>query len=199
MTNLTLDVALKGRNPMSMVLPAQDVISTNLVVSPTNPSLPTLTSVERINSRISDFGIVLDDRAQLDRLAKIVNVHYLSTPRANWVDTTLRLSGELVAGEPDQQALRAVRAVRAPTLHAAETLLHTESSGNPLARRPAETELVDSITSAVQAENPVWKSNGAKIALYIGKTLLDMIITQIIGVPLVDILRHAVAGIGPVA
>jgi hypothetical protein len=199
MTNLTLDVALTGRNPMSMVLPAQDVISANLVVSKTNPSLPTLTSVERINGRISDFGIVLGDQAQLDQLARIVNVHYLSTPQADWVDTTLRLSGELVAGELDQQALRAVRAVRAPTLQAADTLMRTGSSGDPLARRPAETELVDSITRVVHAEKPVWKSGGAKIALYIGKTLLDMIITQIVGVPLVDILRHAVAGIGPVA
>ncbi|MFI9387269.1 hypothetical protein [Kutzneria sp. NPDC052558] len=199
MTTLTLDVALAGRGPMSMALPARDVISTNLVVSETDASLPTLTSVERINGRISDFGIVLSDRGQLDQLARVVNVHYLSTPPANWVDTTVALSGRLVDNEPDWQALQAVRAVRAPTLHAADSLLRAASSGDRLARRPVETKLVDSITSAVRAEKPLWQRNGAKIALYIGKTLLDLIITQLIGVPLVDILRHAVAGIGPVA
>lgn len=199
MTNLTLDVALAGRDPVSMTLPAQDVISMNLVISETNPNLPTLTSVERINGRISDFGIVLADLTQLDQLARVVNVHYLSTLPANWVDTTVRLSGQLVTDELDRQALRAVRAVRTPTLQTADAMLRAESTGDWSARRPMEVKLVDTITGLVRAEKPVWQSNAAKIARYIGKTLLDLIITQMIGVPLMDILRHAVAGIGPVA
>lgn len=196
MSNLTVDVELAGRDPISIVMPANEVVSTTLVVSGTNPSLPTLASVERINGRLSDLGIVLGNPGQVDQLASVVNAHYLAVPPANWVDMNVRVSGQLLTGNDDRTALRAVRTVRAPTLHAAQRVLGVGSTGNPLDRRAVETRLVDSLSQSIRQDRKIWQTRAAKVALYLGKTALDVIITGLVGVPLVDIARHAIVGLG---
>jgi hypothetical protein len=69
-----LSVAITNHEPVSMVIPAEGVISTTLTVSESNTSLPTLTSVERIVGRISTLGIAvaeLGDALTADELARI--------------------------------------------------------------------------------------------------------------------------------
>ncbi|PRY40497.1 hypothetical protein [Umezawaea tangerina] len=142
MSTQTLTVQLAGRWPISLVLPADEVVVTTLVVSQTDPQLPTITSVEHINGRLGEFGVVLKDATALDQLAQAVNVQYLSTLQAN-----------------------------------------------------VETQLVDSLRDAVGRERSIWEDWPGKVARLVGKTALDVSITQLVGIPLTTIVRHALAGI----
>jgi hypothetical protein len=195
MSNLKVNVTIPNHEPVSIIIPAESVISTSLVVSESNVSLPTLTSVERIVSRVGSLGISVADPASLEKLAAIVNAHYLTVSPADWVETAVPIRGELPGTPPDTKSFRAVQTIRPPILKAADTILRTNPEVGGRDRRAEEVSFLESLNSAIRCERSVWESWPARVAVYITKTTLDAIVRQLIGVPLRDVASHALAGL----
>ncbi|MFI9813711.1 hypothetical protein [Saccharothrix variisporea] len=195
MSSIKVDLAVRGRPPMSIVLPAQEVISTTLVVSNTDPSLPTLLSVERIVAKVGNLGIAVADERVLTALAAMVNEHYLAVRPNLWHDTEIRVEGEVPPKGADAESFRAVGALRAPVLHSAETIMR---SGHPVGspqRRAEETRLVDTVNATIVQQRSIWDRWPGQVAKYVAGTLLSPIITALIGVPLLDLANYALAGV----
>jgi hypothetical protein len=193
MSQITVQVAIKNHEPVFMVIPAESVISTALVVSENNASLPTLTSVERIVGRVSTLGISLAEPTA--KLAKLVNAHYLLVDPTNWVDTKVCVQGELPGSSPDTESFRAVQAIRPPILEAADTILRTNPQSGGPHRREQEAQFLDSLTTVIRRERSVWESWPARVARYVATTALAPLVTALIGVPLLDVAGHALAGL----
>lgn len=160
--------------------------------------MPTLTSVERIVDKLASLGIVLTESSELDRIAKLVNTHFLTVAPANWVDTSLRLNGEVVGSRPERSALDAIKAVRLPALGAASAVLMAQARGDGALQRIEETRLVDRIGRSAIEFQPVWESWPGMIASFLGRTVLEPLVTGLVGVPIIDIVRFALAGIGKI-
>lgn len=195
MSNLKVNVAIPDHEPVSIVIPAESVISTSLVVYESNTRLPTLTSVERIVSRVGSLGIAVADPSLLEKLAAVVNAHFLTVSPADWVDTEVQIRGELPSKPPDAESFRAVQIIRPPILEAADTILRTNPEVGGGDRRAQESHFLESLNSAIRNERSVWESWPAHVAAYIAKTALSAIVTQLIGVPLLDVASHALAGL----
>lgn len=196
MSHITVHVAIANHEPISMVIPAEGVISTTVTVSESNTSLPTLTSVERIVGRISTLGIAVAEPKLLEKLAAIVNAHFLTVAPANWVDTDVHIKGELLNAPSDTASFRAVQSIRPPVLNAADTILRTNPEIGGQHRREQEARFLDSLTTVIRSERSAWESWPGRVARFVGSTALAPIVTALIGVPLIDVANHALAGLG---
>lgn len=194
MSHITVHLAIRDHEPVTIAIPAESVISTTLVTGG-NASLPTLTSVERIVGRIGTLGISVAEPPLLDKLASMVNAHFLTVDPAHWVDTEVRIAGEIPGSPPDAQSFQAVRGIRGPILHGADTILRTNPEVGSPERRGKEQEFLDSLTTVIRKERDVWESWPGRIARFVGATALGPIVTALIGVPLLDIANHALGGL----
>ena len=195
MSHITVRVALRNHEPVSVAIPATRVISTTLVVSGSNASLPTLTSVERIVGRIATLGISVAEPVLLDKLASVVNTHFLTVEPTNWVDTEVGIRGELPGSPPDTNSFRAVQSIRSPILHGADNILRTNPDAGSPERRGKEAEFLGALTTVIKRERSVWEKWPGRVARFIASTALSPIVTALIGVPLLDIANHALGGL----
>jgi hypothetical protein len=195
MSSIMVDLAVRGRAPMSIVLPAEEVVSTTLVVSNTDPSLPTLLSVERIVARIGTLGVAVADERFLTALAAVVNEHYLAVRPNLWHDTEIRVEGEAPSKGADADSFHAVGALRVPVLRSADTIMRSGSPVGSPQRRSEETRLLDTVNATIREQRSIWERWPGQVAKYVAGTLLSPIITALIGVPLLDVATYALAGI----
>lgn len=194
MANLLVSAVIGRDRSVDLVIPTQEVLSTSLHISDRLRQVPTLISVENVNSRLASLGLVLRDERQLDVIARTINKRFLAVPIAEWRDVSLKVATEQLL--PDYQPLLgAVNAVREPTLAGARRILDAELQGDIVRRRQDEDVLVGDVTSAVRASRSVWQS-GLKTALSIvGRTVLSTLTTSLIGVPLADVIHQALGGV----
>jgi hypothetical protein len=181
--------------PLTLSVPAADVISTALIVSAAESEVPTLASVERIVGRLSSMALVLDAESELSRIASMVNSQFLPVRPSEWNDAHLSLDVNLTRGD-DVRTLSAIAALRNPTLLASDEIMMAEQRHDVIARREQETALVDTICGAVRADREIWERRAMAAGLFVGKTVLSVLITQLVGIPLADIVRTAVKGFG---
>jgi hypothetical protein len=196
MSHITVRLAVKGHQAVAVAIPAEQVISTTLVTG-SNASLPTLTSVERIIGRVGTLGISLTEPDPTRRLAALVNSHYLTVEPSNWVDTEIRLAGELPDQQLDVASFRTVQGIRPIVLQGADAILRTGTEVGSPERREKETEFYEALTTVIRGERDVWESWPGRVARFVASTALGPIVTALIGVPLLDLASHALGGLSP--
>jgi len=170
----------KGLQPaLTIPVPAQDVVVTTLVVTSDLKELPTLSSVEQIIGRISSLGLVLADSRECDRIAHLINKEFLPISHEDWKDKDLPLHVERADGPGAPEALRAIRALRVPVLAATHNALTAGGAYGPVEQL---------------RRKPVWLQYGTLATAFIGRTVLDQLVQQIIGVPISDLIRSTLKG-----
>lgn len=174
---------------LTVPVPAIDVVTTTLVITNDVKELPTLSSVEHIIGRLSVLGLVLADQSEGDRIARLINKKFLPLPQEMWRDQDLRLHVQRADSEGAPEALQAVGALRAPVLEASDTVLKAGGAYGPAERRANEIRLVDEMSAAIIGRKPVWQKYGRVAASFVGKTVLDQLVKQLIGVPVSDLIR----------
>ena len=184
---------------LTIPVPALDVITTTLVVANEARELPTLSSVERVIGRLSGLGLVLLDPAEGNRIAQVINKKFLPVTQENWKDQELPLHVERADARGAPEALRAVGALRTPVLQAAGTALAAGGAYGPVERRSNEIRLVDTMSAAVIHRKPVWLHYGLIAMRFIAKTVLDELVRQLIGIPIIDLVRSTLKGAGRLA
>jgi len=185
----------KGLQPaLTIPVPAQDVVVTTLVVTSDLKELPTLSSVEQIIGRISSLGLVLADSRECDRIAHLINKEFLPISHEDWKDKDLPLHVERADGPGAPEALRAIRALRVPVLAATHNALTAGGAYGPVEQRANEIRLVDDMSTALLRRKPVWLQYGTLATAFIGRTVLDQLVQQIIGVPISDLIRSTLKG-----
>ena len=100
-----------------------------------------------------------------------------------------------VSRPPDRAAVRAIGAiqdVRAPVIVSATRI--SAARRDTLDRHEAESELTDRITTAVNTNPVMWSRLFPLVSKYLGRTVLDALVGQLIGVPLADVVRATVTG-----
>jgi len=181
---------------LSVPVPSREVISTSLVVSADATRLPTLLSVERIVGRLAGLGLVLSDTRERGKIAYLVNRSFLAVPPENWMEQELPLHVSRADGQGGPESLRAVDALRKPVLFAADAAIGAGGSYGSVDRRASEIRLVDDLTQAVETRKPVWSQFGKTAVSFLGATVLTQLVEDLIGVPLVDIIRSTLGGAG---
>jgi hypothetical protein len=181
---------------LTIPLAASDVIETTLTVTSDAASLPTLTSVERVIGRLATVGLVLSDADEANRIAHLINKKFLPVEQDKWKDQELRLHTMRADGDGGPDSLRAVADLRIPVVAAAESALSAGGAYGPAERRINENRLVDSVTQAAVKHKSTWLKYGALAALYLGKTAMNSMGNQLIGVPVSDMVRSAVKNTG---
>lgn len=175
-------------------IPATEVVSTTLHVGGPPSELPTLLTVERVIGRLSDLGLVLRDQAQAREIASLVNKSFLPVPADEWADVPLRLE-VLSPGTPAEvEALQAVSALRPPTLYAADTALAAGPDYAFGQRRTNENRLVHGLEEAVESKRGTWERHHRAALRFLGKTVMTVVVEQLLGIPMVDIIRTTVTG-----
>jgi hypothetical protein len=182
------------QSALTVPVPALEVVTTTLVVASEVKELPTLSSVEKIIGRLSNLGLVLASTAESEHIAHLINKKFLPVPADKWKDQDLRLDVERADGQGAPEALRAVAALRTPVLAAANTALVAGGSYGSVERRANEIRLVDEMSAALTHRKPVWLKYGSVAAIFIGKTVLDQLTRQLIGIPISDIVRSTLKG-----
>jgi hypothetical protein len=178
----------------SLAIPvaASDVIETTLTITSDATSLPTLTSVERVIGRLANVGLVLADAKEANQIARLVNKKFLPIEQEKWKDQELRLRAMRADGDGAPESLRAVADLRMPVVDAAESVLTAGGAYGTAERRLNENRLVDSVTQSAVKHKSTWLKYGAIATGYLGKTVMDSIVDQLIGIPMSDMIRSAV-------
>ena len=179
---------------LTIPIPALEVVTTTLVVTSDVKELPTLSSVEHIIGRLSNLGLVLAGPSEGDRIAQVINKKFLPVPQDKWKDQDLPLHVERADAKGAPEALRAVGALRVPVLAAANTALTAGGAYGSVERRANEIRLVDEMSTAITHRKPVWLQYGTIAAAFVGKTVLDQLVQQLIGIPISDIIRSTLKG-----
>jgi hypothetical protein len=179
---------------LTVPVPASEVVITTLVVANDVKELPTLSSVEHIIGRLANLGLILASSGEGDRIAQMINKKFLPVPQEKWKDQDLQVHVERADSKGGPEALRAVAALRKPVLTAANTALAAGGAYGPVERRANEIRLVDEMSNALTHRKPVWLQYGTVAAIFIGKTVLDQIVKQLIGIPISDIVRSTLKG-----
>jgi hypothetical protein len=182
----------------SLAIPvaASDVVETTLTITSDAASLPTLTSVERVIGRLASVGLVLADPEEANRIAHLVNKKFLPVEQEKWKDQDLRLQAMRADGDGAPESLRAVSDIRVPVVGAAESVLAAGGAYGPGERRLNENRLVDGVTEAAVKHESTWLKYGAIAAGYLGKSVMNSIVDQMIGIPVSDMIRSAVKNTG---
>jgi hypothetical protein len=175
-------------------VPSIDVITTTLVVSAGADRLPTLSSVEKIVGKLASVGLVLEKPEETDKIAHLVNKYFLPVEPAKWSDQRIKLDVVRADGEGEPEALRAVSALRGPTLNAADFVLQAAGSYGPTERRANEIQLVDNLSAAVVHRKPVWATYGKQAMSFVLKTALPTLVEQLVGIPISDLIRSTFKG-----
>ena len=181
---------------LTIPIPALEVVATTLVIAKDVKELPTLSSVEHIIGRLANVGLVLADSDESDRIARMINKKFLPIQQEKWKDQDLSLRVERADGQGGPEALRAVGALRVPVLAATNTALAAGGAYGPVERRANEIRLVDEMSYAVTRRKPVWVQYGTIAAAFVGKTVLDHLVQQLIGIPISDFIRSTLKGAG---
>ena len=124
-----------------------------------------------------------------------MNSHYLTVEPSNWVDTEIRLAGELPDQKPDMASFRAVQSIRPTVLQGADAILRTRTEVGSPERRGKETEFFDALTTVIRGERDVWETWPGRVARFVASTALGPIVTALIGVPLLDLANHVLGGL----
>lgn len=175
-------------------IPAEQVVVTTLVVASGTDKLPTLSSVERVIARLASVGLALEDPRETDRIAELINRKFLPVEQAKWRDQTLTLKAVRADGQGGPESLRAVAALRNPTLNAADFALTSGGAYGPVERRANEIRLVNELSQAVIHRKPVWMQYGKTAMWYLARTALPIIVEQLIGLPVSDLIRSTLKG-----
>ncbi len=196
MVNIIIDARLSHLRRNSIIIPAQDVISTNLVVTPRLKSIPTLVSVEHILGRLGGVGLIPAHHQDAIKLAELVNSQFLAVSESAWREARVMLDVQRCDDEQSSEALRAVNALRDPTLASADAIVQAEARGMPGEVRRNEDQFVRSVGAAAVREKSTWARFGKTILTIAGTTVLGTLSTQLVGVPIISIAHKALAGFG---
>jgi hypothetical protein len=195
MTNLYVTAKLPRRDEVRLVLPAELTVATTLRLSPRARDIPTLLSVERIIGKLAEVGIVLADSKSINSIAGAINKQFLVVPREAWKDCELKIGAETVPGDENQEGLKAVEALRRPSLAAAEAVMVADSQNSEIAVREQENLLATSLTAAVMRHRPVWQKYAPLVFSLVAKTALGAMTHQLLAVPLTDVIQQALGGV----
>lgn len=196
MVNIIIDARLSHLRHNSIIIPAQDVISTNLVVTPRLKSVPTLVSVEHIIGRLGGVGLIPARHQDTIKLAELVNSQFLAVSESAWREARVVLDVQRCDDEQSSEALRAVNALRPPTLASANAIVQAEARGMPGDVRRDEDQFVRSVGAAAVREKSTWDRFGKTILTIVATTALDALSSQLVGVPIISIAQKALAGFG---
>lgn len=180
-----------GPDLPTLVIQAPSVIVTSL--SPGDGTTPTLISVERIVGELAGYDRILNDPAETERIAALVNKHFLQRPQAQWGDCHLSLN-TLPKTLEMAPAFTAVQAVRDATLESANAILHERHYGDAASIHRSEDELVTQVGQAAQANRQAFTARTTWVPKLIARTALSALVAGLVGIPLDVILRSALGG-----
>jgi hypothetical protein len=183
---------LDGR-AVDLLLPADDVIAQSLHVNKGNELLPTLVSVEAVIGVLANNGLVLADMNEITQISKALNKRFLAKAPADWKDTSIDLRVD--RARPEQRdGLSLVQGLRTPTVQAANAVLDLGPDVPLERRRTMDEEYVREVTEQVQTKNAQWSRYFDSALSLIARTALQHLTVQLVGVPIVDIVRPIVRG-----
>jgi hypothetical protein len=139
---------------------------------------------------------VLADPREADRIAHLVNKYFLPRDPQEWSSRKLDLNVMRADGVGEPEALRAVAALRTPTLNAADLVLRAGGAYGPVERRANEIRLVDELSQAVTQRKPIWMQYGKQAMSFVIRTALPVLVDQLVGVPVSDLIRSTLKGAG---
>lgn len=182
----------------SLAIPvaASDVIETTLTISSDVTSLPTLASVERVIGCLANVGLVLADAEEANQIARMVNKKFLPVEQDKWRDQELRLRAMRADSDGAPESLRAVADLRLPVVGAAESALTAGGAYGAAERRLNENRLVDNVTESAVKHKSTWLKYGTIATEFLGRTVMDRIVDQLIGIPISAMIRSAVRNTG---
>lgn len=186
-----IEISVSPDQP-SMLLAAPSVIVT--AFSPGEGSVPTLMSVENVVGELAKFGLVLQEGREVEKIAHLVNKHFLQRPQVEWKNCFLSLETIATTGEM-VPALGVVQGIRSATLESATEILHQRRYGDPISAHRAEDALVTSLETVTRKEKSLFESRGSWVPRLIARTALSSLVSGLVGIPLEAVIHAAIGGL----
>lgn len=189
----TLQLRLRNASSVTILdLPTSAVIVTDLFVSSSRATMPTLVSVERIVEQIQFAGFELAHEEEVQKIAELINPLYLVQPKENWRDGFLELVvGQIVAKQRPQ--IREVQSVRTSVLASVTEITECERRNDLPKIRASQDNAVESVTNSIR-RNPHWWERD--IPKFLAKTAVPVLFNSILGIPLSVVIKFGLAQLG---
>ncbi|MBK8129454.1 MAG: hypothetical protein IPK53_11330 [bacterium] len=173
---------------------AESVIETTLQVSPERASLPTLISIENIIGQINEKGYELASSDEINKIAGLINNYYLPNPVESWNDQHISVDANPILFE-DIQHFSEIQKIRGSMIAAAHNVARFEVQQDYTSSKQVQDKAVISLARSVQASRSWWDRNKSKVLLFVGRTVLGVLIDSLIGIPLGRIVNSVLDGL----
>ncbi len=194
MSNLRITL-LNSNNTLSIInFLAESVIETTLQVSPERASLPTLISIENIIGQINEKGYELASSDEINKIAGLINNYYLPNPVESWNDQHISVDANPILFE-DIQHFSEIQKIRGSMIAAAHNVARFEVQQDYTSSKQVQDKAVISLARSVQASSSWWDRNKSKVLLFVGRTVLGVLIDSLIGIPLGRIVNSVLDGL----
>lgn len=194
MSNLRITL-LNSNNTLSIInFLAESVIETTLQVSPERASLPTLISIENIIGQINEKGYELASSDEINKIAGLINNYYLPNPVESWNDQHISVDANPILFE-DIQHFSEIQKIRGLMIAAAHNVARFEVQQDYTSSKQVQDKAVISLARSVQASRSWWDRNKSKVLLFVGRTVLGVLIDSLIGIPLGRIVNSVLDGL----
>ncbi len=194
MSNLRITL-LNSNNTLSIInFLAESVIETTLQVSPERASLPTLISIENIIGQINEKGYELASSDEINKIAGLINNYYLPNPVESWNDQHISVDANPILFE-DIQHFSEIQKIRGSMIAAAHNVARFEVQQDYTSSKQVQDKAVISLARSVQASRSWWDRNKSKVLLFVGRTVLGVLIDSLIGIPLGRIVNSVLDGL----
>lgn len=187
----SIEISVASDQP-SILLSAPSVIVT--AFSPGEGSVPTLMSVENMVGELAKLGLVLQEGRELEKIAHLVNKHFLQRPQVEWQDRFLSLETMATTGEM-VPALGVVQGIRRATMESATEILHQRRYGDPVSAHRAEDALVTSLEAVTRKDRPLFERKASWVPRLITRTALSALVSGLVGIPLEAVIHAAIGGL----
>jgi len=173
----------------NILIDAENVIETSLVIFPDHANLPTLISVERVIEKINDSGFELLNFDETSKIASLMTSYYLPNLKGTWTDQLLTIKGNTLS--LNKQQYQEVQKVRQSVID--NTVKIMKDHNNVAVIKQNQDNIAINIIDSVKKQPSWWDKNKGDIFKFCLTTTLSVLINSVIGIPLGHIVSSAIS------